>query len=156
MPLRLILDEQRGGAAGRGEGRRRTSRRRGTPPEDFQSRWSPGSKGILLLFRKNHGSELIHVLNSENKECTVSDSRLLRMQLGEYIDEYIRGKHPHKKYYREITHRTHPPAAPSAGARPPAQGGARGWRWWREFSPSAMGFTVILWSTFRFSEKFFK
>lgn len=51
------------------------------------------------FFRKNYGNELIYVLNSENKECTVSDSRLLKMQLGEYIDEYIRGKHPHKKKY---------------------------------------------------------
>ena len=52
------------------------------------------------FFRKNYGEEQIYVLNSENKECTVSDSRLLRMRLGEYIDKYIWGKHPHKaKYY---------------------------------------------------------
>ena len=49
------------------------------------------------FFRENYGDELIYVLNSENKECTVSESRLLKMQLGEYIDDYIRGKHPHKK-----------------------------------------------------------
>ena len=44
------------------------------------------------FFRENYGDEIIYVLNSKNKECSVRDARLLKMQLKEYIDEYIRGK----------------------------------------------------------------
>ncbi len=59
------------------------------------------SKWNIDFFRDNYGDELIYVLCSENKGCTVSESRLIKMQLKEYINKYLRGKHfrGKKKYY---------------------------------------------------------